>query len=348
MIAMMIYPVSPAKKSSFMNTLIQKILPLFNTNLAIGWMKNIGRLLFVLLLIFATHCQDSNDTSTLPSAPSSHFLSIPPPKGYPITIQDDRGKAILIPKQPQRIVLAGTGFYWEILSDLAAQNRVVAVTDAAPKTAQHLPKIGTLFQPNIEHIVAYRPDVVLGTYGATRDQLESLGLCVLTLGQPGGYLSSIPEVFQAIRDLDAMLYGNWDRANTKIAQISEQIITLETKTLERSHITVAIVYVVSTDRPVFAVGRACLEHELLYRAGGTNVFADLQGGQEVSLEQLLARSPQVLITDPQYMPVLYQHPLLQNLDAIKNKHVLAIPSDQWLSSVATTVEQIANYLEKVK
>jgi iron complex transport system substrate-binding protein len=44
---------------------------------------------------------------------------------YPVTVTDDRGKTITIPKRPERIVVAGTPLYTEILIDLGALDRIV-------------------------------------------------------------------------------------------------------------------------------------------------------------------------------------------------------------------------------
>ncbi|MDW8141136.1 MAG: ABC transporter substrate-binding protein, partial [Candidatus Bipolaricaulota bacterium] len=44
---------------------------------------------------------------------------------YPVKVRDDRGREITISKRPERIVVAGTPLYTEILIDLGALNRLV-------------------------------------------------------------------------------------------------------------------------------------------------------------------------------------------------------------------------------
>jgi ABC-type Fe3+-hydroxamate transport system substrate-binding protein len=172
---------------------------------------------------------------------------------YPVTVTDDRGKAITIPKRPERIVVAGTPLYTEILIDLGALNRIVGVSESAdnPKEVENLPKVGPAFNPNTEIIISLKPDVVFGAIGAVREALERVGLIVVSLGKVGtGAIDSVTEIFRTIRSVNVVIEGDTKRADTLIGRIAEEIVTIEGTVLDRFKPTVAILYPTGSSRPL--------------------------------------------------------------------------------------------------
>ena len=100
-----------------------------------------------------------------------------------VTVQDDRQQAIEIAKAPQRIVSLLPSLT-ETVCALGACQRLVGVDRYSnwPASQAHLPRVGGGIDPNIESIVALKPDLVLAA-GSTRgaDPLQALGLTVLRL-----------------------------------------------------------------------------------------------------------------------------------------------------------------------
>ncbi|ODS95286.1 MAG: ABC transporter substrate-binding protein [Lautropia sp. SCN 69-89] len=96
-------------------------------------------------------------------------------------IVDDRGRTVEIAAPPQRIVSILPSLA-EMVCRLDRCERLVGVdryTDW-PAQAARLPRVGGGIDPNIEAIVALRPDLVLaGTSSRGIDRLESLGIRVL-------------------------------------------------------------------------------------------------------------------------------------------------------------------------
>ncbi len=92
-------------------------------------------------------------TSSVSSTPSAHF---------PVTITESSGAMVTITKQPHRIVsLSPTAT--EMLFAIGAGSQVVAVDDQSnyPASAPMTKLSG--FQPNIEAIAAYTPDLVVAS-----------------------------------------------------------------------------------------------------------------------------------------------------------------------------------------
>ena len=100
-----------------------------------------------------------------------------------ITVQDDRQQKVEVPRAPQRIVSLLPSLT-ETVCALGACQRLVGVDRYSnwPVSINALPRVGGGIDPNIESIVALKPDLVLAA-GSTRgaDRLQALGLTVLRL-----------------------------------------------------------------------------------------------------------------------------------------------------------------------
>jgi len=117
------------------------------------------------------------------SAPAKSIEALPAPAAAPIVITDARGKSVQLAAAPQRIVSLLPSLA-ESLCALGACARIVGVdryTTWPPALAQ-LPRLGGNLEPNIEAVVALRPDVVLISAASRAIQrLEALGLKVVAL-----------------------------------------------------------------------------------------------------------------------------------------------------------------------
>lgn len=99
------------------------------------------------------------------------------------TVLDDQQQKIQIAKPPQRIVSLLPSLT-ETVCALGARQRLVGVDRYSnwPASIARVPRVGGGIDPNIESIVALKPDLVLAA-GSTRgaDRLQALGLTVLRL-----------------------------------------------------------------------------------------------------------------------------------------------------------------------
>jgi iron complex transport system substrate-binding protein len=96
---------------------------------------------------------------------------------------DDRGVGVIFLTPPQRIVSLLPSLS-ETVCALGKCARLVGVDRYSnyPESLQKLPQVGGGFDPNIEAIVALKPDVVLmATSSRIGEQLQSLGLKVVAL-----------------------------------------------------------------------------------------------------------------------------------------------------------------------
>ncbi len=261
---------------------------------------------------------------------------------YPVTVIDDRGLEIRIEQQPNRIVVAGIPLYTEIVIDLGALDRLIAVAGSPdnPPEVVDLPKVGPNYAPNVEVILSLEPDLVLGAWGAVRDKLEEAQVTVLLTGG----IKGIPDIFSTIRTV-GMALGLKEGAEVLIGQIAEEIITIEASTLTEEPVRAAFLYASVPDTPPYAAGSGAIENELILRAGGKNVFCDVQGFPQVSLEEIVARDPEVIFTAPSQIANITSNTLLKTVSAVKNGRVYGINA-AWLTStkVAEALKQMGEFL----
>ncbi|MGY4706205.1 ABC transporter substrate-binding protein [Candidatus Bipolaricaulota sp. J31] len=264
---------------------------------------------------------------------------------FPVAVTDDRGREIVIERVPERVVVL-LPFYAEILLDLGAGDRIVGVADSPnnPPEVADLPSVGPSFSPSVEAIVALEPDLVLGAWGDVRDRLESLGIVVLTAGGPGGYIRGIADIFDAIRKVGVAV-GLVDRATGLVGKIAEEIVRIEAAVLGLPQVRVAFLYMTAPDSPPWAAGRGTPENELILRAGGANVFGDLAGFPQVSLEELVLRDPEVILTDPAQVANVAQSQRLREVSAVRAGRIYGIEASALISTrVAAALRRLVELL----
>ena len=117
--------------------------------------SNQSRIWPAILVLALAACAGS--TSSPPAVQTTHF---------PLTITQADGTSVTIPKQPHRIVsLSATAT--EMLFAIGAGSQVIAVDDQSnyPANAPHTKLSG--YQPNVEAIAAYQPDLVVAADDTT-------------------------------------------------------------------------------------------------------------------------------------------------------------------------------------
>jgi len=223
---------------------------------------------------------------------------------------------------PERIVAVGA-LYAEILLGLGALDRLVAIADSPDNPAEtvDLPSVGPTYAPNVELIVAQMPDLVLGAtdYGGERAALEAVGITVLTTP----LLTGVIDIFDSIHTVAAAI-GKSAEGAALIGELAEGIIRSESLVLGRPPVRAAFLYAPTPDDPPYAAGTGAIEHELILRAGGINVFADVDGFPPVAFEAILARDPEVIFTAPSQIENLTGNPLLRAVAAIREGRVVGI------------------------
>jgi len=138
------------------------------------------------------------------------------PSAHALQVTDDRGVVVTLAQPPQRIVSLLPALT-EIVCELDQCARLVGVDRYSnyPQSVQTLPKVGGGLDPNIEAIVALKPDVVLmATSSRAADRLRSLGLKVMAFEpkthadvkrvlEKVGQVLAVPDAQRVWRAIDA-------------------------------------------------------------------------------------------------------------------------------------------------
>jgi iron complex transport system substrate-binding protein len=204
---------------------------------------------------------------------------------------DDLGRLVAINGTPQRIVsLAPSNT--EILFALGLGDKVVGVTDYCdyPPEALNKTKVGGYANPDIEKIVALNPDLVLVAYGTPMDVINTmvgLGLTVF-----GIKTTDLDDLLNDIRRIGEITDKEVEaQALTSAMESRIQAVTNQTEELEQRP---RVFYIVWND-PLWTAGSGTFIHELIEKAGGVNIFGNVTGYPMVSIEDVLARDPEIII-----------------------------------------------------
>lgn len=201
---------------------------------------------------------------------------------------------------PKRIVALNTSTY-EILQDLGEDSRIVG-TDVSthsllPEAAgKEIANFGHPYRPNIEAIIATKPDLVLATADVLIDpapaQLRSAGLSVLVL-EPSAQdgidglkhrITAVSAVFNKEAEGRAII----EKINARMAAIEAANARIEKK---------KNVFFLYTHGPgkAFIYGRNTGSHWLIELAGARNAADFTTGTKPLTPEALVQASPDAFI-----------------------------------------------------
>ncbi len=192
---------------------------------------------------------------------------------------------------PTRIVTLAPNLT-EIAFALGLGDRVVGVSEYAtwPSEATERPRLGGLFDPNLEAVVSLEPDLalLLPSQAEVASRLEGAGVETLTIG-----IETVDDVAAALRTV-AERCGVGDEGRKLADELR--------RALAPRPIPGAPRVMLSVDRApgrtenLLAAGPDTYLHELLTRLGAENVFADAPVRYpQVGMEEVLGRAPEAIV-----------------------------------------------------
>ncbi len=244
--------------------------------------------------------------------------------------------AVCLLAQPRRIVSTSPSIT-EMLYALGLGGRVVGVTQYCryPPEAAQKPKIGDYLRPNLEAILALKPDlVVLETTGVRKPLTLNLPVLAVDDGTLAGIYESIAKIGRAA--------GVPDRAAALAAKMRSELGAIRARTakLPRRRTVFIVGRTPARLEDIVVAGRFAHITELIGIAGGENVFRDsVATYSKISFEELIARDPEVVVdmgemadtagvSDAQKRAVVaLWSARLPALAAVKRKAVYAVASD---------------------
>ena len=184
----------------------------------------------------------------------------------------------------------------EMLFAIGAGPQVIAVSsyDEFPAEVKSLPRVGALLDPDMERILALRPDLVV-SYGSQTDvqaQLARAKIRVFSYRHAG-----LAGVFTTLKDLGGAV-GRPTESEQLARRIRAGLDAIQARVRGRAKPRTLLVFErdPASLRGVFVSGGVGFLHDMLGIAGGVNVFADVRRESvQPSIETLLARAPEVIL-----------------------------------------------------
>jgi iron complex transport system substrate-binding protein len=292
--------------------------------------KKLFGLVLILLAVALSGCRSGAESSDLSNSPSRQ-------------ISDDLGRSLKIPEKVTRAVSLAPNLT-EIIFAVGGGERLVGVTDFCnfPAEAQKIQKIGDTLKPNIESIIALKPQIVfvstasqLETFTKT---LESQGITVFVTNP-----NNLEGIYQSIEKVGE-IFGTKEKALEVVGSLKKRVAQIEEAT-KRSALPRVFVQI---DKTLYTIGKDSFMTDLITRAGGVSVTKDLPTGYpKLSKETALALNPDVII--------LSESPdndepneVFKNSNAVKNGKVFKINADilsRPAPRIVDALEQIAGFLK---
>ena len=253
-------------------------------------------------------------------------------------LTDSTGRQVNVPAHPQRVVIlnasnvdlyvaAGGGD--AVVGKASSQTYSEAVQQATAKAED----VGIIHSPNLEAIVALKPDLVIGTNVPYHQNLiptlEKAGIPVYI-----NSLSSFEDIFATL-ELYGSLTGHEDAAKAKVEEMKQQrqelIDSAQGKTAPKS------VIIFGNPESFSMATKGTFTGSLVEQLGGGNLADNLDKGDAyipLSMEFLATQNPDVIFIimmgNPQMMQEkvrtdLEANPAWAGTNAVKNGRVHILP-----------------------
>jgi iron complex transport system substrate-binding protein len=241
---------------------------------------------------------------------------------FPLQIRDALGRAVIISAPPRRIVSVAPSIT-EALFVLGVGGRLVGIGDAdnyPPLGMRGKPRVGGVIL-DVERILSLRPDLVVGVASLQRAQLERLirvRLPVLaveahSLEETLAQITLLGRVTDAVPAAERVL---------RLLRARIDAVSRGVRGLPRPR-----VYVEIWGEPPQTAAAGTFIDDLLRRARGTNLFADLRGWPQISPEAVLRRNPQVVLLTYPGARRLLGRPGWARVEAVRRGRVYELDPD---------------------
>jgi ABC-type Fe3+-hydroxamate transport system substrate-binding protein len=240
-------------------------------------------------------------------------------------IVDDAGDTVAVPAAARRVVslIPATT---ELLFAVGAGPVVVGRTAWCdyPAAAAKVPNLGDGIAPNVEAVLASRPDLVI-LYNSAQNadiaaRLRKLGIAALRLNT-----DSLGDVDRVGRLL-GRLTGHTHAADSLAAVFDTALAAATAAAPARRPKVLLLVW----EQPPMTIGRGSFLSELVERAGGRNLFADVTASAgAVSIEAVASRDPDLILTTTAGPVAFAQRPEWQSVRAVREKRFLPVSGSEF-------------------
>jgi iron complex transport system substrate-binding protein len=216
----------------------------------------------------------------------------PSESGNQRRVTDEAGRTINVPAKIDRVVSLAPNLT-EIIYAVGAGDQLVGNTTFCdyPEAARAVPKVGDTLQPSIERLLSLKPQLVLVS---TASQLEAFthkldehGIVVYVTDP-----RDLEGVFRSLENVGRLL-NHQEQSQQVVNQLRERSTSITE--MVKSTKPVMVFYQLSAE-PLYTAGRDSFVTDLIQRAGGISVTAEVpEAWPRFSQESAVASRPEAIV-----------------------------------------------------
>lgn len=277
--------------------------------------------------------------------------------GSYLTLRDDAGRTVVLPKKPERIVVLSTSFLELLYAvDGQAAGRPGSRTADIPERAKAVPEIGFVYNVNTEKVLSLQPDLVIAFQGINDKLiplLESSNIPVLLLK-----MKSFEDVTAKIK-LFSEIAGTQEKGDTLVRNMNDRLAAITAK-LPATPKKVAILH--ATAKSVTLELETSIAGDIAKRlklnnvaAGNKPLDADMDS-TPYSLEKLVEQDPDLILVvtmgqvadiEKRMKADVETSPAWATLRAVKAGQILFLPQDLFQLQPGTRMPEAVEYMAKL-
>ena len=242
-----------------------------------------------------------------------------------LRVVDDSGDTVAV-AAPARRIASLIPATTEMLFAIGAGAAVVGRTAWCdyPAAAKAVPNLGDGISPNLEAILATRPDLVL-LYHSTRNaetaaRLREAGIPALRLNTDA--LADVGRVARLLGRVSGRRRG----ADSVAATFDTALASATAPAGGHAPKVLLLVW----EQPPMTVGRGSFLSELVERAGGRNLFDDVTvSAGTVSIEAVATRDPDLVLTASDGPAAFVSRPEWQVVRAVRERRLLRVNGSEF-------------------
>ncbi len=309
-------------------------------------------LLFVALAVSVVAIAACSSPTPTPTPPPTATTA---PK-YPLTLTDVLGRQVQVAARPQRVVTlspTATEMVHTVGGTIVGRDS----SSTYPPEWQSLPTVGSAYGPNVESVIALKPDLVIVeaiTQGRLIESLSKVGAPVMAVRA-----ASLDDINKGLTLVGTALDQS-NKATQAIASIKTRIDAAAASVPTSKK---ALILIYDADRNIYAAkpesypGAVASMLKLTNLAAGLPDSGPFPGFTLFSGEKALSSNPDIIFAispapapAPKLSQILVQVPGYKDLDAVKSGRVKEIDPTLFLSAqgprIADAVEQMAKQVKE--